>query len=83
MNSREKDKLNYNKQLMQRYQYIPELSRIARHRHVPKSVYIAKHQLNEIRQSKHRKLKTAIKHSKEGQINIEPERSKHIVNTLE
>ena len=68
---------------MKRYQYMPELSRIARHRHVPKSVHIAKRQLNEIRQSKHRKLQNALKSSKNGKLDIEPERSKHIVNTLE
>ena len=83
LTNRERDHLSYHRQLLRRYAHVSELARIARHRHVPKAVLIAKRQLHEIRQSKHRKLETKVKRSGKNGVEIEPERSKHIVNTLE
>jgi len=36
---REKHKAAYDKALVQRYQHMPDIRRIARHRHVPAAIY--------------------------------------------
>jgi hypothetical protein len=39
---REKHKAAYDKALVQRYQHMPDIRRIARHRHVPAAIYKAR-----------------------------------------
>ena len=41
---REKHKAAYDKALVQRYQHMPDIRRIARHRHVPAAIYKVRNQ---------------------------------------
>lgn len=79
--SRERSKLEYDEALKQRFQHMPEIKRISRHRHLPKAIKKAKEiksiELNALkkRQDNHRK------HSKKGSVPFVSEREKHIRGT--
>lgn len=79
--SRERSKLNYDQKLKDRYKYMPEIRRIARHRHLPGVVKKA----GEIKRTELEALKKREdndrRHSKEGSKPRVPERMKHIRGT--
>lgn len=76
---REAAAFRYAEQLKERFKHHPEVRRIARHRHVPKHVYTAQHELKTIRESKKRKEANRRAHSKPGAIPFIPEKRKHTV----
>jgi WD repeat and SOF domain-containing protein 1 len=79
--SRQRSKLEYDEALKERYKHMPEIKRIARHRHVPKVIKkageIKRIEIDSMkkRQENHRR------HRKEGAIPYIPERQKHIRGT--
>ncbi|KAF2487373.1 WD40-repeat-containing domain protein [Neohortaea acidophila] len=79
--ARERQKLQYDDALKQRYQHMPEIRRIARHRHVPKQVKKA----GEIKQvelkSIKRKEENERKHSKKKETKRRSEREKMVLAT--
>lgn len=77
--SRERSKLEYDNTLKERYKHMPEIKRIARHRHVPKSVKKAKEIKSIEVNSLKRRQNNQNKHLKE--VDRVPEREKHIRNT--
>ncbi|ODQ64714.1 WD40 repeat-like protein [Nadsonia fulvescens var. elongata DSM 6958] len=79
--SRERTKLEYDVALKERYKHMPEIKRIARHRHVPKNILkageIKRDQLGSIKN----KEANVRRHSKKGSLAFQKEREKHIVST--
>ena len=61
---REEASLEYAEALRNRYQYHPQVKRIARHRHVPKMIHKAAVEKRIILDSQKRKLNNCILHSK-------------------
>lgn len=64
LHPREKRALEYKDQLKKRYKHLPEIRRISNHRHLPRSIKVAKDQQFEHRSSIKRKQENQIKHSK-------------------
>ena len=77
--SRERAKLNYDQKLKDRYKYMPEVRRIARHRHLPSVVKKAQQIKTVELQSLKRREENARKHSKPAPR--VPERQKHVRGT--
>ncbi|ODQ77919.1 hypothetical protein BABINDRAFT_40569 [Babjeviella inositovora NRRL Y-12698] len=79
--TRERNKLEYDEALKDRYKHMPEIKRIARHRHVPIAVKSA----GEIKRVEMEALKKRVdnqrRHSKPGAVKYKSERSKHIIGT--
>lgn len=77
--SRQKAKMEYDAALKERFKHMPEIRRIARHRHLPKVIKKA----GEIKrieiESIKRKESNVRKHSKKGSVPYQSERKKHIV----
>ncbi|XP_007901403.1 DDB1- and CUL4-associated factor 13 [Callorhinchus milii] len=76
---REKAALNYNEKLKEKFLHHPQIKRIARHRHLPKSIYTQIKELRIMRESRRRKEMNRRKHSKPGSVKIVPEKKQHIV----
>uniref|UniRef100_T1JP66 DDB1- and CUL4-associated factor 13 n=1 Tax=Strigamia maritima TaxID=126957 RepID=T1JP66_STRMM len=68
LHPREKVVSDYNEKLKEKYAHHPEISRIARHRHVPKHIYNAKKEMHVIRQKAARKQANRRAHSKPGSV---------------
>lgn len=79
--SRERSKLNYDEKLKERYKYMPEVRRIARHRHLPKVVKKAQEIKRIEIESLKRREENDRRHSKEGSKPRVAERRKHIRGT--
>jgi len=80
---REKTNLAYKAKLRERYSALPEISRIQRKRHVPKSI-LTKSKLRVImKESQKRKARNVRAHSKPGAIPYISERTKPIVEEVE
>jgi len=82
LKDRERVALQYAEKLKEKYSNHPQVSRIARHRQVPKHVMNAQKELRVIRQSKKRKEANRRKHSKPGAVPYIPEREKNIVDEI-
>ncbi|PSN42863.1 DDB1- and CUL4-associated factor 13 [Blattella germanica] len=76
---RERTALNYNEALKQKFAGHPQVSRIARHRHVPKHIYHAQKELRTIKLKDKRKESNRRAHSKPGSIPFVSEKKKHVV----
>jgi DDB1- and CUL4-associated factor 13 len=77
----ERQKLEYNDALKERYKHMPEIRRIARHRHVPKQMKkageIKKEELSAIK----RREENERKHSRKGQKKRRADREKMVLAT--
>lgn len=78
--TREKNKLEYDEKLKERFKYMPEIKRISRHRHVPKVIKkaqdIKRTELNSIKRRDFNERRTKKRKP------FIPERSKQIVGTV-
>ena len=72
-----------NEKLKEKYGQHPRVSRIARHRQVPKHVKSAQAELKLIKESSKRKEANRRKHSKPGAVPHVPEREAHTVDEME
>ncbi|KAK9474624.1 WD40-repeat-containing domain protein [Dipodascopsis tothii] len=77
--ARERSKLEYDAALKERYKHMPEIRRIARHRHVPKAIKTATATKRVEIESIKRKEDNVRKHSKKGAVPFQKEREKHII----
>lgn len=77
--TREKMSLQYSEKLQEKFSHHPQIRRIARHRHLPKSIYHAAKELRTIRESQKRKEANRRAHSKPGSVLYVSEREKHII----
>ena len=80
---RERKKAAYNSALLERYKHMPEVKRIARHRHVPKSIYKAAKLRVTMSDAERRKQKNREAHSAPGQIKRVPARKKKVIKEME
>ena len=79
--SRERQKLEYDDALNQRYKHMPEIRRISRHRHVPKQVKKAGEIKQEELKAIKRREENERKHSRKGQKARRSEREKMVLAT--
>eukprot|EP00753_Platysulcus_tardus_P022782 PLAT9991.1.p1 GENE.PLAT9991.1~~PLAT9991.1.p1 ORF type:complete len:461 (-),score=156.38 PLAT9991.1:82-1437(-) len=79
---RERAKMDYLKKLKARYAHHAEVKRIARHRHMPRSLLAVKRQRQIMREAVRRKQQNVMLHSKKGTIKRIKERRKAIVKEL-
>lgn len=55
MTQRERTAMNFNAQIKQKFKHMPEINRIARHRHVPKAILNAAKEHHRIRTGRAKK----------------------------
>ena len=79
--ARERQKLEYDDALKERYKHMPDIRRIARHRHVPHAVKKAGEIKREELGSLKRREENERKHSKKGQKKRRSEREKMVLAT--
>lgn len=79
--SRQRAKLEYDNVLKEKFKHMPEIKRIARHRHLPKAVKKAKEIKAIETDSLKRREDNNRKHSKKGAVPYVSEREKHIRGT--
>eukprot|EP00088_Acartia_fossae_P004693 TRINITY_DN1201_c0_g1_i4.p1 TRINITY_DN1201_c0_g1~~TRINITY_DN1201_c0_g1_i4.p1 ORF type:complete len:450 (-),score=116.56 TRINITY_DN1201_c0_g1_i4:30-1379(-) len=77
--NRERNSLQYQEKLKEKYSLHPKVSRIQRHRHVPKHVLNASREHTIIKTSKARKEANLRKHSKPGSMPHLPEKDKKVI----
>ena len=77
--ARQRQKLEYDAALIERYQHMPEVRRIKRHRHVPKQVKKAGEIKGEELAALKRRVENERKHSKKGLVKRRPDREKMIL----
>jgi WD repeat and SOF domain-containing protein 1 len=80
--ARQRQKLEYDQALIQRYAHMPEVRRIKRHRHLPKTVKKAGEIKGEEIKSIKRKEENVRKHSKKGSMPRQSEREKMVLGTV-
>ena len=79
--ARERQKLEYDEALKERYKHMPEIRRIARHRHVPKAVKKAGEIKTEELKAIKRREENERKHSHKGKLKRRAEREKMVLAT--
>jgi WD repeat and SOF domain-containing protein 1 len=79
LNKREIENREYNKRLVEKYQYMPEIRKIINHKHIPKYVVNKKREIKIKKDSIKRKFKNKEKNSKPGTLDYVPERIEKIV----
>jgi DDB1- and CUL4-associated factor 13 len=77
--ARQRQKLEYDAALIRRYGHMPEIKRIKRHRHLPKTVKKAGEIKGEEIKAIKRKEENVRKHSKKGSMRRVPEREKMVL----
>ena len=79
--ARQRQRMEYDDALKERYKHMPEIRRIKRHRHVPKQVKKAGEIKGEELASIKRRRENERKHSKKGQVPRRSEREKMVLAT--
>jgi WD repeat and SOF domain-containing protein 1 len=75
---REQLKQDYNDKLKEKYQFAPEVRKIARHRIVPKQIEKARKMKHTIKEAKEEKVKRRRKHQQDGSVPFVPQKQKKI-----
>ncbi len=83
MRPREKEQIDYNEKLKDKFKQFPEIKRIQRHRHLPKPIYNAQKEKLLIKSSKKRKEANIRAHSNPGFVPYISEKKKHVVQEVE
>lgn len=78
-NSRQRQKLEYDQALINRYSHMPEIRRIKRHRHLPKPIKKAGEIKREELAALKRREDNVRKHTKKGAIPYRSEREKMVL----
>jgi DDB1- and CUL4-associated factor 13 len=81
ISARQRQRLEYDDALIRRYAHMPEIRRIRRHRHIPKTVKKAGEIKGEELKSLKRKEENVRKHSKKGSKPRQSEREKMVLGT--
>lgn len=81
--ARERQKLEYDEKLKERFGHMPEIKRIARHRHLPQQVKKAGEIKTEELKAIKRREENERRHSKKGKTRRRAEREKMVLNTEE
>jgi WD repeat and SOF domain-containing protein 1 len=83
LNFRQRQSLQYAEALKKKFKYHPEVKRIARHRHLPKTIYKERLKAREMIDSQRRKESNRRAHSKAGTVPIVPQNEKIVQETLQ
>ncbi|KAG6594183.1 glycoside hydrolase [Phytophthora cinnamomi] len=83
MAPRERRKMEYNESLKERYQHLREISRISKHRHVPKAIKKAAEAKREASAREQKKMANRRAHAKEGAVPHTNIREKVVVREME
>jgi len=83
MRDRERVALQYSEKLKEKYGQHPQISRIARHRQVPKHVKSAAAEIRSIKESSKRREANRRRHTKPGSVPYVPEREAHTIDEVE
>jgi len=83
VSERERQAIAYRNTLKRKFQHLPEIRRIAKHRHVPKMVLNLKKTRDVKKQSRRRKESNVRKNSKPGSVPFVAERKRHIIEEME
>ncbi|KAK2095384.1 DDB1- and CUL4-associated factor 13 [Saguinus oedipus] len=70
LTSREEAAKDYNQKLKEKFQHHPYIKRIARHQHIPKSIYSQIQEQRIMKEACRRKEMNRIKHSKPGSVQL-------------
>lgn len=76
---REQQRQEYYDKLKEKHAHLPEIRRIARHRHLPKAIRAMGKTEKKMLESRRRKFSNVVKHSKEGAVPMQAERKRSIV----
>jgi WD repeat and SOF domain-containing protein 1 len=79
LSNREKDAVKYQNALLDRYKSMPEISRIEKHKRLPRAITKATSKKSVMIQSLKTKEGNRRKHSKPGAVPFVPERKKPIL----
>ncbi|KAG7004309.1 protein SOF1 [Physcia stellaris] len=79
--ARQRQKLEYDDALKERYKHMPEIRRIMRHRRLPKQVKKAGEIKGEEVKALKRRVENERKHSRKGEVKRRPEREKMVLRT--
>uniref|UniRef100_G3NM76 DDB1- and CUL4-associated factor 13 n=1 Tax=Gasterosteus aculeatus aculeatus TaxID=481459 RepID=G3NM76_GASAC len=82
MSPREREAANYNQTLKEKFQHHPQVRRVARHRHLPKSLYHQTKELRVMKEARRRKEMNVRKHSKPESVPLLTEKEKHVVTVV-
>nr|CAB3236286.1 DDB1- and CUL4-associated factor 13 [Phallusia mammillata] len=80
---REQTAARYNLKLREKFAYHPQIKRISRHRHVPKSIYNTLKEKRTMKEAQRKKTQNLRTHSKPGAVPHVAERAKHIVSNTD
>ncbi|KAE9584675.1 hypothetical protein Lal_00023530 [Lupinus albus] len=80
---RERKKHEYHEAIKKRYRHLPEVKRIARHRHLPKPIFKASALMRVMSDAKKRKDDRRKAHSAPGSITTQPLRKRRIIKQVE
>uniref|UniRef100_A0A3P8U3B8 DDB1- and CUL4-associated factor 13 n=1 Tax=Amphiprion percula TaxID=161767 RepID=A0A3P8U3B8_AMPPE len=79
---REKQAINYNQKLKEKFQHHPQIRRITHHRHLPKNIYHQTKELRIMKEARKRKERNVRKHSRPGTVPVVSEKEKHVVTVV-
>ncbi|KAG9981405.1 U3 small nucleolar RNA associated protein, partial [Aureobasidium melanogenum] len=79
--ARQRQQLEYDRALVERYKHMPEIRRIHRHRHLPKQVKKASEIKGEELKAIKRREENERKHSRKGETKRRSEREKMVLQT--
>ncbi|KAG5052998.1 hypothetical protein JHK87_005196 [Glycine soja] len=80
---RERKKHEYHEAIKKRYKHLPEVNRIARHRHLPRPIFKASALMRVMADAKRRKEEKRKAHSAPGSITTQPLRRRRIIKEVE
>jgi WD repeat and SOF domain-containing protein 1 len=83
LKERQRQALNYNEKLKEKFAEHPKIKRISKHRQVPKHVLHASREHRIIRESQKRKQANVRAHSKPGSVPYVAERDRHVIDEQE
>ena len=83
LKDRQRQALNYNEKLKDKFAHHPKIKRISKHRQVPKHVINASKEHKIIKESQKRKESNRRAHSKPGAVPYVAERDKHVIDEQE
>mmetsp|Transcript_28016 Transcript_28016/g.80780 ORF Transcript_28016/g.80780 Transcript_28016/m.80780 type:complete len:446 (-) Transcript_28016:231-1568(-) len=83
LSERERQSQAYREALKEKFQHLPEVKRIKRHKHVPKLVKSVSTKRRIMREARSRKEENRRKHSRPGTVPVIPAKKQQIVKELE
>lgn len=80
---REQEAVNYRERIKKKYQYVPEMRRILRHRHMPRYLFKTKKIKQIQKESEFRKETNRRAHTRAANLRNNPEKKQIVINQEE